>query len=76
MPLLAHVLLAVVQSNLAPLHHVHQSSRCGHQQVAASLQFSYLLANVCSAIHNAGTHSGPVGKLQRKTERLNKYVDI
>lgn len=61
------LLLAVVQANLAPLHHVHQSARCGHQQVAASLQVSDLLADVCAAIHHAGTHSGAVGKLQGAT---------
>lgn len=62
------VLLAVVQSDLAPLHHVHQSAWRGHQQVAASLQVSDLLAYVGSSVHHAGTHSGPVGKLRREEE--------
>jgi len=61
------LLRAVVQSNLSSLHHVHQSPRCGNQQVATSLQISYLLANVGSSIHHTGTHSGAVGKLQTKT---------
>lgn len=65
------VLLAVVQPNLAPLHHVHQSPRRGHQQVAASLQVSDLLANVCATVHHAGAHSGAVGKLQGATAALS-----
>lgn len=66
----AHVLLAVVQPDLASLHHVHQSSWSGHQQVTAPLQVSDLLPDVCSSIHNTGTHSGAVGKLTRKEEAL------
>lgn len=69
--LLNLVLLAVVQANLAPLHHVHQSAWCGHQQVAASLQVSDLLADVCATVHHAGTHSGAVGKLQGVTAALS-----
>lgn len=67
---LGRVLLAVVESNLSPLHHVHQPSWRGHQQVAASLQVSDLLTNVRSPVHHTGAHSGPIGKLQRATERL------
>lgn len=59
------VLLAVVQSDLAPLHHVHQSSWRGHQQVTASLQISDLLTDVCSSVHDTGTHSGAVGELTK-----------
>lgn len=65
-PQFVYVLLAVIQSDLAPLHHVHQSSGCRHQQVAASLQISDLLADVCSSIHHTGAHSGAVGKLPRR----------
>lgn len=67
---LGRVLLAVVESNLSSLHHVHQSSWRGHQQVAASLQVSDLLTNVRSTVHHTGAHSGPISKLQRATERL------
>ncbi len=49
--------LAIVQSDLAPLHHINQTSWCGHQQVTASLQVPDLLANIGAAIHHAGTHA-------------------
>lgn len=49
--------LAIVQSDLAPLHHINQTSWCGHQQVTASLQFPDLLANISAAVHHAGTHT-------------------
>lgn len=55
-----HVLLAVVQADLAPFHHVDQSAGRGHQQVAASLQVSDLPTDVCSSVNDARTHSGAV----------------
>jgi hypothetical protein len=58
--------LAVVEADLAPLHHVHQASRCSHQQVTASLQVSDLLANVSPSVHHTRTHTGPVCKLQQE----------
>lgn len=58
--------LAVVEADLASLHHVHQASRCSHQQVTASLQVSDLLANVSPSVHHTRTHTGPVCKLQQE----------
>lgn len=58
--------LAVVEADLASLHHVHQASRCSHQQVTASLQVSDLLANVSPSVHHTRTHTGPVRKLQQE----------
>lgn len=58
--------LAIVQADLATLHHVYQTSWCGHQQVTAPLQFPDLLANVSPSIHYAGAHSGAVCELQHR----------
>lgn len=49
--------LAIVQTNLASLHHINQTSRCGHQQVTASLQVPDLLANVSTTINHTGTYT-------------------
>lgn len=56
-------LLAVVQTNFAPLHHVYQTARCGHEQVTASFQIPNLLAYISTSINDARTHFGAVGEL-------------
>lgn len=56
-------LLAVLQSNLAPLKHVDQTPRGGHQKMTATVQVPHLGADVGTTVHHTGSHSRPVGKL-------------
>ena len=56
-------LLAAVESDLASLHHVDETSRCRHQQMAATLKIPHLGADVSSSIHHTRAHVGAVRKL-------------
>lgn len=68
------VILAVVQTDFAPLHHIHQTTGCGHQQVTASLQITNLLTDISSTIHHTRPHMRAIGKLGKKgaLERLER----
>lgn len=67
-------LLAKIQSNLSPLHHINQSTWSCYKQVTSTFQVTDLLPNVCTTIHNTGTNSGTVCKLQNKQVSAENYT--
>jgi hypothetical protein len=48
---------AVVEGNLAALHHVDKTAGRGHQQVAASVKVTHLSAYVGTTVHHARTEA-------------------
>lgn len=68
--------LAVIQTNLAPLHHVYQTTRCGNQQVAAPLQVTNLLANVSSSIYDTRAYSRTIGKLEKNVVKEKHWIEL
>ena len=67
--------LAIIHPDLAPLHHVHETPRCGHQKVAAPLQLSDLLADVGATVHHTGANTGAVGDLWQGGECQEERSD-
>lgn len=69
-------LLAVLQSNLAPLKHVDQTPRGGHHKMTATVRVPHLGADVGTTVHHTGSHSRPVGKLRVRENGLGYNNEI
>ena len=66
-------LLARVQPHSSPIQHIHQTARCGHQQMTATIQLLQLATNFSSTIHHTRSHAWPVCKLQKANKWKVSY---